>query len=523
MVIFYDVTRRLMDQRADIVRQGLLPKYTDIRHFFYECRNVFLRENPQLNEIDSTSKTPYVDWQIGALNHWSIKHCEAFSVPKELYWRVREKLNIWPAAKATCDGESGKFLIDHETRARVARGCSFILVCEKKTVSKELLEGLKALGYKVNLVSTGGYSPSDVQEMVISISEELDGDNPAFYFLVLHDFDLDGVKIFFNLKERYGNVIDVGVNSELIKYLNGQGTFDLRLVEEQRLNKCLQTQLKSKIEENGCAYTLADFEYLQGVQQPDGKTWVGKRIEIDAIHVQYGIDPFIKYILQKIEDECQVWDLTRIGLSDFSLQEPSNPFQDALDYLHQDISEKCGKTLERLFKPLTSVRDFVKDVTQEFLSEWATLYSKQGIVSTGSAYEDGTWIYHVNREDVEKLKEKYQEGFDKEYVLDYEDDLDKINNQIKNYEGDVTTAVDTLCQEHIDLQGNVNDAAKEDEEATEFQNALDLIDWNKEGFDKLTVPDETEVLRIVIRRCQERLAKLENNGHNNADSEGIEE
>jgi len=56
MVIFYDVTRRLLDDRATLVRQGQTPKFTDIRHFFYECRNAFLRENPQLTEIDSTCK-----------------------------------------------------------------------------------------------------------------------------------------------------------------------------------------------------------------------------------------------------------------------------------------------------------------------------------------------------------------------------------------------------------------------------------------------------------------------------------
>jgi hypothetical protein len=513
MVLFYDVTRRLLNQRWDLVKQGQTPTFTDIRHFFYECRNVFLRENPQLNEIDSTSKTPYVDWQNGALNHWSIKHCEAFSVPKELYWRVREKLNIWAEAKATCDGESGKFLIDHETRRRTAQGCSFILLCEKQTVSKELWGRLKAQGYKVNLVSTGGYSPSDVQEMIISISEELDGEDPTFYFLVLHDFDLDGVKIFFNLKERYGNVIDVGVNGELFKYLNGQGTFDLRLVEEQRLNKCLQTQLKSKIEENNSAYTLADFEYLQGVQQPDGKTWVGKRIEIDAIHVQYGIDPFIKYILQKIADECNVWDLTRIGLSDFSLDEPENPFQNTLDIFHQEISEKCNDTVTRLYKPLNRVREFVKDVTSLFLNEYAQVCTNEGIVSTDSTYEDGTWIYHVNREDVEKLKAKYQEGFTKKYVSDHKDDLDEINGQIENYEGDVTTAVDDLSDQHIELQEQVNHAAANDSDAQEFENALGEIYWGEEEFDKIAVPDEIQVTREVIRRLQEHLAELENNGH----------
>jgi hypothetical protein len=510
MVIFYDVTRRLLNQRLELARQGQLPPFTDIRHFFYECRNVFLRENPQLTEIDSKSKMLYVDWQIGALNQWSVKQCGEFGIPKELYWRVREKINIWAEGKAVCEGESGKFLVDKETRSRTAKDCSFILLCEKKTVSKELLERLKAEGYKVNLVSTGGYSPSDVQEAVLQIAEELDEEDPTFYFLVLHDFDLEGVKIFFNLRERYAGVIDVGVNSELIKYLNEQGNFDSRLIEEQRLNKSLQNQLRLKIEENKSAYTVNDFQYLQGEMQPNGKEWIGKRIEIDAIHVQYGIEPFVKYILKKIKEECEYWDLTRIGITDFELEEPRNPFEAAFTGFNYIVSEKCNATWKRISQPLLTVDKFVAAVTSGFGEGFHKLKVEQGIGATENIYSNsGMQAYEANQQDIDDLKLKFQHGFEKKYAPDYTDELEELNDRIHSYDGDITTAINVMLGECADLQSEVNEACGNDAEATKFSEELDQIDWGEEEFDRLPIPDEKEVIRTVINRLQKWLEKLE--------------
>ena len=173
----YQVTRRLLEGRLNLLRQGTTPTWTDMRHLFYECRTRYLRENPDRLEIDSESKAPYVDWEK-TVKYWCQSRCEEFGIPPELWWRLREMLNIWAEAKATCEGESGKFLIDKENRKRVSRNCSFVLLCEKKTVSREILERLRGEGYRLNIVATGGHSPSDVQEAVIQLGEDL-GENRA--------------------------------------------------------------------------------------------------------------------------------------------------------------------------------------------------------------------------------------------------------------------------------------------------------------------------------------------------------
>ncbi|NVM56928.1 MAG: hypothetical protein HWN51_02245 [Desulfobacterales bacterium] len=493
-VIFYDVTRRLLNLRLDLVEKGETPPFTDMRHLFYECRNLFLRENPQFNAPDSDSETLYNDWEK-IVGGWCEKHCADFGVDPTLYWRVREKLNIWPEGRAVCEGESGKFLIDRDTRERASKGCSFILLCEKKTVSRELLKELREKGYKVNLISTGGMSPSDVQEAVMLVAEELVAeDTPTFYILVLHDFDRDGLKIYFNLKERYGGVIDVGVNPELLSYLKERGGFDPRLVEEQVLNKNCQWELRRRIEESG-DYTLKDFDYLQGSQTAK-KRWVGKRIEIDAIHVQYGIKPFVDYIARKIEEECQVWDMSRIGVEPFELEYAGGHYELTTEEFNEKWQEKYDRVEREIQKPLSEIIEAVESV----LSSDKSLAKYRALRNRVEKSVDAS---------LKRMMQHYPD-YGKDWSEDYEGELDEINDRIKHYEGDVRKGPDDLSSEAEDLQAEANSAALNDPELDQYEEELGGIDTKEGELKKLEKPDRNGVIRTVIKRLKAMLASRPN-------------
>ena len=507
---FYNLTRRLLEERIAILRQGETPTWTDIRHFFYECRNKYLKENPERLEVDTTAKDPYSDWQ-NIIKAWCMKQSEEFDIPPELWWRLREKINIWPEARATCEGESGKFLIDKETRKRVSRDCSFILVCEKKTVSRELLEKLRSEGYKLNIVATGGHSPSDVQEIVVQIGEEL-GDDPNFYILILHDYDRDGVKIFFNLRERYPGVIDIGVNRSFIHYMIKRGGFDLRLVEEKNLNKNYQGELREKMLESK-DYDLEDFDYLQGKKIGE-KKWEGKRIEIDAVHVEYGIQPFIDYIMNKIREECKVWDLGRIGVWEFDLDEPSNHYEDAIKSLEDDVGMAYGKKLFQISKPLNIVLGIVRDtITQppEF-SNLEDKYREEG---------GGRWSYPINGTDerytyrraeikgVDEIKDENEDQIDRDWAEDYEDELDEINEQVSKYEGDVRKGKEDLREQRDDLQERLEEDKQNDSDLNPFTEKIHDIEWGEEELKDIPEPNEANEIRKVIAALLERLKDLE--------------
>jgi hypothetical protein len=507
---FYNLTRRLLEERIAILRQGETPTWTDIRHFFYECRNKYLKENPERLEVDTTSKDPYSDWQ-GIIKLWCMKQSEEFDILPELWWRLREKINIWPEARATCEGESGKFLIEKETRKRVSRDCSFILLCEKKTVSRELLEKLRGEGYKLNIVATGGHSPSDVQEIVVQIGEEL-GDDPNFYILILHDYDRDGVKILFNLRERYSGVIDVGVNRSFIQYMIKRGGFDLRLVEEKNLNKNYQGELREKMLESK-DYDLEDFDYLQG--KPIGKKrWEGKRIEIDAVHVEYGIQPFIDYIMKKIRKECRIWDLSRIGVTEHWLEEPENQYDIRLSKLKDKAESAYKKRLATTYRNsiLNKVIRVLLEVPEELIElirrHWNFTYNIEEYHTTWELPRSLS-LFGLRIYELDKLKIDYADQMIKEWLPDYEDQLNEINTQITNYEGDVRDGAEDLESQAEALQETLENAKNEDEDLGPFEKELNNIYWGEEELEAIEDPDEADEIRKVIEALQERLEELE--------------
>lgn len=507
---FFKLTRKLLEERLTLLRQEETPTWTDIRHFFYECRNKYLRENPERLEIDSTSKAPYVDFEK-TIKRYCQKHSPEFDIPEELWWRLRERLNIWPEARATCEGKSGKFLIDRENRERVSESCSFVLFCEKRTVSRELLERLRGEGYELNIVATGGHSPADVQEAVILIGEDLD-DDPTFYCLILHDYDLDGVKILFTLRERYKGVIDVGVNRAFVQYWAKQEGFDMRLVEEQKLNKNHQGGLREKMRASE-DYGLEDFDYLQG-EQIGEKRWRGKRIEIDAIHVEYGIQPFIDYIMNKIREECKVWDLGRIGVWKFDLKEPPNHYEEVVKSIENMVGRAYGRKLHKLSKPLNTILEIVTDtLTQP--PKFAELEKKyRGEGGAGWSFPirgtDERYTYRsAEVEGVAEIKEEYEEQIQREWAEDYEDELGKINEQVSRYEGDVRKGEEDLKKRRNKLQETLEEDKQNDPDLDPFTEKLDEVEWGKEELEDIPEPDEADDVRKVIDTLQERLKELE--------------
>lgn len=506
MVIFYDVTRRLLQQRLKTVQTGGVPTWTDLRHFFYECRLIFLRENPTLSEPDSTARYLYGDWEK-TIKYWCIRKAESLGITKDLYWRVRESLKIFPEGRSVCEGEAGSFLITNQNRARVGEQCSFILLCEKKTVSNELLDRLQRLGYKVNLVSTGGMSPSDVQEAVLQITEELP-EEADFYFLMLHDYDLSGVQIYFNLMNRCSSIIDVGVNRQFIEFLKSNIGFDERLIVEKVKYKNFQRKLKEVIGENDQGYTLEDFDWLMG-EKVGERNWQGKRIEIDAVHVEYGIEPFIEYIQEQIQEHCKCWDLTRIGIGDYELIEPPNPYKEAIDSFEHEVSGAYGlKQLElnknrraidtRLFNALFN--EELRQLKQTFLNGQKSEYGQKWVISIKDS-EGKIWtVPYYSITGIPDLKANWETMLDTEWKDDFESDLAELNELVHHYCGDVRHALEDLNEKHYTIQHNLNEAADTE---IGFDEELEEIEWGKTQLEEIQPRSLEEDIKLAIETLQE--------------------
>lgn len=459
-------------------------------------KNKFLKENPEMTDLDTTEEN-HQEAFLHIIKAWCILHAHEFGIEPELWWRVRERLNIWAEGRATCEGEVEKFVVDHTNRDRVAQGASFILICEKKTVAEELLAALQKERYKLNFVSLAGYAVTDIQEVVLDLAEN--GEN--FYILSLHDYDLDGAMIYFNLKSRHEKTIDCGINREFLEWLKDEGSFESRLVEEQRSNEAYRQDIKQLMEEDD-NYGEEAFDYLQGDKNPlweeeisQTHYWVGKRIEIDAIHVQYGIKPFVDYILHRIEEDCKVWDLTRIGIEPFTLDDVDNRYEEAENTFNSDYTDEFVKRKKEIFQPAIDVDNIVQNET------WKTNELKE--------YED---LREKVEKSVEKKLGKIQAKYpnrEKDWKEDYEDDLAEINGQLEAYEGDVREAEDNLSEQVSDLWNEADDAALADPDLPKFKGELEKVWVGKDELEKIAVPDKAKMIREVIERLQEELKKME--------------
>jgi hypothetical protein len=510
-VRFFEFTRLALSERLQSVKDGVIPPRSDLRHFFYEVRNRFLRKYPGIPNIEFDSKAKestkfYASWSR-VVTDFCAEHAVDFDIDPKRWWLIRDKMNLFAKGKAICESESGQFIVDSESRGKVAEGCSFILVCEKVTVSEELVKNLREEGYKLSLVSSGGKDPADVKEALIQAVDDLEVEN--FYVLHLHDFDLYGVEMYFELRSHYDKVIDVGVNSRFLEVL---GNMDRRLVEEQSLNKSVHLALQESIKNHARfnpEYTDDDYQYMQGESVGD-KEWRGKRIEIDAVHVQYGIKPFVDYIESRLEDiDC--WDLTRIGIDEQELEEPPNEYRSLISKMEDDVGRAYGEKLDELSENYNEVLKVIQDtLTQppeyselrhKFVDTEATDFSSWQVKNS-----DGTSYKYDQRplKNIHPLKEKYSKQISREWRDDYKGDLDeRVNDKLECWDEDVSTAEEDIENIVEELQDNLDEDKANDSDLEEFKKKLESIEWGEEELDAIEVPDPIEEIRRVINALEE--------------------
>ena len=517
---FNNLTKDKLKERLDDYLAGTTPRRTNNRSFFYECRNEYITSTGDIT-LDSKAHPDnlYISWQISALKSW-FKKRRATITGNRWWWRIRDALNIEASGRAVCMSEQGQYLITRENRDNVMKDVSFVLICEKGLIAELVFDALIEEGYKVNVICTIGFTSNDAKDSVVEMAYELASlQEDNFYILVLHDYDLAGIQILADLKKLHNNIIDIGVNESLLDYLEANvSNYDRTNLEEGVLIKKDMREVKEYMV-NSSNYSLIDYDFLQGTanrlhakdssgnlryKKKDGALiyhWIGKRIELDAINGLYGIEPMVNYIVQTINDKCQTWDLSRIDVKPFRLTEPHNEIQNALFEKEWEVKQKYDEIKEKLFKP--------KDKIIKLL--------KNGL-SVGDEFNDlitEHWLYynsfHDNRlKSANALREKYKDDIELEFVPDYDEDLEKVNDQIECYNGDVREGKDVLRQQTKVLQDKVKADALDLPEWDNFLIDLENIETGEEALENIDIPTIEDMLTQAIEILTEELELIRN-------------
>jgi len=500
---FYEVVRGLLRERLELVKAKKTPEYTDIRHLYYQAKKIY----KDLTDEDDVPGA-YNNY-IGAVNKFCQKHAHEIGVPEAFWWLLRDKMNIWAKPMAICDGESGRFLIDYDNRERVQKHSSFILLCEKDTVSRQLLEELRKIGYKVNLVSSQGQNVADTKAAIISAVDGLEKEN--FFILYLHDYDVAGAEMFFDLYSYYPKVIDIGVNEHFLKAMK----ISRKKVEERVKVKTQRRKLAGYVTEY-CYSEIVDLDYICGKLDPrTGKrSGVAKLIEIDNVHVYYGIKPFIDYIKLRLDDiDC--WDLSRIGVKKFELEEPSNHYEQVVSDLEDTVGRAYGKKLFELSENLNIVLGIVEDTLTldpaytKLEDKYRGEKGQKWNVREGGEHVYSYYEAEVKSERLDEIQDQYEEQIDREWKPDYDDELGEVNELIECYPGDVVKGKEDLKGQVKEIQDKLDKAKEEDPDLDEFETALEDVEWGEEELGEIELMEEEEAIKMVIEALEARLEGIQ--------------
>lgn len=515
---FNELTKRKLKERLDEYLKGITPRELNNRSFFYECKNEYITTTGDITlDSKATPENLYTSWQISALKEWFKKHRTKIKGNK-WWWRIRDALNITASSRAKCLTVNGNFDIEKENRERIMKDVSFVLVCEKGLISKLVFEVLLFEEYKLNVISSVGFTTNDTKDAVVEIAYELASlQEDNFYILFLHDYDLAGIQILADLKKLHNNIIDVGINEDLLDYLEANvSNYDRTNLEEGVLIKKDMREVKQYMIASS-DYTLTDYDFLQGTAskfhakdkngnlryRKKDKTpiyyWIGKRIELDAINGLYGIKPMVEYIAQTIENKCKHWDLSRIGVKEFKLTEPHNEIQNALFEKEWEVKQEYNEIKEKLLEPKNEIIELLEDR-----------------LNIGTKFNDlvtDHWLYYNTFSDyrlknANDLREKYKDDIELKFVQDYDDDLEKINDQIECYNGDVRKAEDNLREKVKEIQEKVNNDTLDLPEWDNFQIDLDVIETGEDELEYIDMNNKENMLTQAIEILTEELKSI---------------
>lgn len=522
--LFYKLTRRELRKREAQLRQGLQLPLEYLRGLWYKYRKMFLDENPEKSEVDIKAIDPYRKFTTNGINMWFMKNAAKLGFTRDLWFRARTSLGIESEPKTVCAIKNEpSFLVTKQTRNKVLNNISFLVTIEKKTFFEELQKEITKRGYETHVVATGGYGDSDLQELQLLVNDDQkDSEVENFYVIFLHDFDVCGIEILFTtLKKHYHATIDGGINGEFLDYLGeNKPDFQRRLVEEQVVNKRYHKALEEYMDSSE-DYTYEDFEYLQGEPYETFEKgrkvthYRANRIELDSILSVYGIETFVDYLEWKIEKDCRYWDLTRIGITEKELDEGVNWYYRYISDFETKIGKVYGTKKYELGKTMNKVLQIVQN-TLTLSQEFSDLEDKYlgGLVQSWSAYdpkEKTQYLFHQKEiKGVTKLKGEYIKQITKDWIEDYQDELDEeINDKLTCWEGDVRTAERKIDEKFYEIQERLWDDKKQDEHLGEFNEKLLEIEWGEEELEAIEIPDPIEEIRAVIDALEEYIAELE--------------
>lgn len=390
-----------------------------------------------------------------------------------VYWGyVQDELNIKSKARTivfTIEGKS--YLMDSETIIKewfedkinefykiINRTPFGFIICEKEEVLKSTMRQLREDGYKYGWLGMGtqGYASTPVIRILMEYKEKI---SDKFFVFVLHDYDVDGIKIYLDMK-RYFYCESAGLNPHLIKRVgidskslqqkydseNGEAKeFQIKgaitLIEELYEREIIDIKEKEDLEEwvKGCSKRRLEIQTLTGARMEEDMT-------------QNPARDYAEYIEYLLENNERIFDLNRYAIpriTDYTwediLRRPqiNDAKPDFIDEMRQEIIDLLSNKIDEYLKEYDE-----EDFWREFVKEIMETSEKYLIKST----KRKTKIIETHQENMRKDNENYDKSLKnvKNYISDQSKELRDFRNKKQGFLRRFTEKINNSIRERIE-------------------------------------------------------------------------
>jgi hypothetical protein len=375
---------------VDILNERFQRKQLGLNNRMANNRDLYYQILTRLGEIDL--KGDSLQQQIsldGAVRSYCEKLQEFFNAP---YWGyIQDELEFVATARTTAYSIEGKsYKMDQNMMSNeyfgkdknefydlIRKTPFFFIVCEKELVVMETMEALRDLGYTEGWLgfNTQGYASTNLIRTLIEYRDTISN---KFCVFSLHDYDVEGIKIFLDMK-RYFNVESAGLNPELMrrcgidftgkgqKYRGASGEAKsatlkgaATIIDGLFENGIINTDEKEEYEEwvDGCSKERYELQSITGVR-------------LDEDMDQNPARDYAEYIQYKLESMDRKWDINRLkepkaigpDTYEFKIEVPS-----FISEIIEDLQEKISDTINDYLdtKNLKTVDDWKELLLEKY-------------------------------------------------------------------------------------------------------------------------------------------------------------
>lgn len=314
-----------------------LRDFLNERFILHQLRQLRLRLIPIIESIEMTKREVWyyveilaerddmvMDTNYIAFTKAMDNYCK--TIKKKIgvdYWAyVLDVLVIKAKARATIYEEDNEeeglwkpIGLDKDTLKKYTNAPFFLILCEKEDTITALLKEIIEKGYNGNYfycLNLGGEAPTNAIRLLRKYTPIKN-----FHCFVLHDMDIKGLEIFFDMKKHF-NCKSIGVNPEFLEYCE----YDFnKLSEKYKNNKGKTLERVSEKLEIG-VHTILDGLNISIEEKEKYNSWIEmcieRRIELNSITAhKIESDPsvskvvdFVDYFIHILEETP--WNLTRL-------------------------------------------------------------------------------------------------------------------------------------------------------------------------------------------------------------------